>query len=421
MGFFSNCQPNHRFNAYTSDAFPDGPTTWHTIEWDKRRYISTSIPEFVDMSDGGEEMEESVIKALAGLVERLDDNVNLVNFSIDGDFISASSHARDDIAAIPLYCPIDMIPEQYTTGRVISRADLVEVERLSHCVDLVTYRSQPGSTAVFKYQFHHDQVLRNWHELNCWLRLSGHPNIVPLECVVTDFQDVPEYGTDIQVVVGFTSAFVQGKTLQDNPSRLFKLKYLEQLTKVVDDVNLRFGIVHQDIAPRNLLINPATDTLQLFDFSCSGKLGWKGAAVQTQFSNPGSFSIGLNGVVATVYEVITRDTQLAEQILLGADVSTIEEKEWIKQPWCESRHGRLPLSTHPSRPAPMAEPARELDHPLHASFKSPGVAAALATRDPVPRPRRQSTGRRIASGQLCVKDCTQGPGPQLYRVGETRA
>lgn len=216
MDFFSNCQPNQRFNAYTSDAFPNGPTTWHTIDWDQRRYISTRVAEYVDMSDGGEEMEESVIKALAGHVERLDDNVNLVNFSIDGDFISASSHARDDIATIPLYCPIDMIPEQYRAGRVVSRADLFEVERLSHCVDLVTYTSQPGSTAVFKYQFHHDQVLKNWHELNCWLRLSGHPNIVPLECAVTDFQDVPEYGTDIEVVVGFTSAFVPGKTLQDN-------------------------------------------------------------------------------------------------------------------------------------------------------------------------------------------------------------
>lgn len=33
-----------------------------------------------------------------------------------------------------------------------------------------------------------------------------------------------------------------------------------------------------------------------------------------------------------MYEVITRDTQLAEQILLGADISMIEEKEWVKHP-----------------------------------------------------------------------------------------
>lgn len=332
MGFFDHCQPNQRFNAFTSNSFPGGPTTWQTVDWDQRRYISTSVPEEVDLDDGGEEVEERVIQALAGIVDGLDDDVNLVNFSIEGDFISTSSDPGDDTAAIPLYCPIDMIPEQYRTGRVVSRADLVEVDRLSQCVDLVTYRLQPGSRAVFKYQFHHDQVLRNWHELNCWLRLSGHPNIVPLERLVTDYEDVPEHGTNIEVVVGFTSAYVPGETLHHNPYRLFKFKYLEQLIEVIDDLNLKFGIVHQDVAPRNLLINPATDTLQLFDFSCSGKLGSKGTAGQRLFTNSGNFKIDLDGVVAAVYEIITRDTQLAEQVLLGADISTIEEKEWIKHP-----------------------------------------------------------------------------------------
>lgn len=332
MGFFDNCQPNQRFNAYSSTAFPRGPTIWHTIDWDQRRYISTSVPGYVDTSDDGEEAEERVTQTLAALVEQLDNDVNLVNFSADGDFISASSDERDDTAAVPLYCPVNMIPEPYRTGRVVSRADLVEVDRLSQCVDLVTYRSQPGSRAVFKYQFHHDQALRNWHELNCWMRLSGHPNIVPLECLVTDYQDVPGHGANVEVVVGFTSVFVPGKTLHENPSRLFKFKYLEQIIQVVDDLNLRFGIVHQDIAPRNLLIDPVMDTLQLFDFSCSGKLGWEGAAGQRLFANRGSFEIDLKGVVATVYEVITRDTNLAEQILLGADIPAIEDREWAKHP-----------------------------------------------------------------------------------------
>lgn len=339
MGFFDHCQPKQRFNAYNSNSFPWGLTTWQTIDWDQRRYISTSVPECVeedDDDDGSETSEGRIIQALSELVDQLDDDVNLVNFSTEGDFIPSSSETEDDTAFIPLYCPLDMIPEQYrTTGRVVSRTGLVEIDRLSQCVDLVTYRSQPGSKAVFKYQFHHDQALRNWHELNCWLRLSGHPNIVPLECLVTDHEDVPGHGTNIEVVVGFTSTFVPGGTFDKSPSRLFKLKYLEQLVQVVDDLNLKFGIVHQDIAPRNLLVSPATDTLQLFDFSCSGKLGRRSgdSAGQQHFTNSGSFEIDLKGVVATVYEIITRDTQLAEQILLGAaDTSTIEEKEWIKHP-----------------------------------------------------------------------------------------
>lgn len=331
MGFFDHCQPNQRFNAYNCESFPGGPTTWHTIDWAQRRYISTSVPEEVDMSDGGEEVEERIIQSLAKVVDQLDNDVTMVNFSTKGDFISSSSDTRHDSAMIPLYCPIDMIPEK-DRGRFIPRADLVEVDRLSQCVDLVTYRAQPGSRAVFKYQFHHNQALRNWHELNCWIRLSGHPNIVPIDRIVTDHEEVPSHGP-VEVVVGFTSVFIPGSTIQDNPSRLFKLRYLEQLLQVVDDLNLNFGIVHQDLAPRNLLIDPDTDTLQLFDFSCAGRLGWEGATEdQGLFSNSGSFKLDLNGVIATMYEIITQDTSLAEQVLMGEDISTIQEKEWVKHP-----------------------------------------------------------------------------------------
>lgn len=38
-------------------------------------------------------------------------------------------------------------------------------------------------------------------------------------------------------------------------------------------------------------------------------------------------------VVATVYEVITQNTQLAEQVLMGADISATEEKEWVRHPY----------------------------------------------------------------------------------------
>lgn len=329
MGFFDHCEPNQRFNAYTSVSFPRGPTTWQTIDWDQRKFISTSVPEPMGMCDDCEEVEERIIQALAALVDQLRPDVNLVEFSMEGDLISASSDPKSDSSRSPLYCPIELIPEEMRPG-LVSRADLIEAERLSPCVDLVSYRSRPGSRAVFKYQIQHDQALRTWHELNCWLRLSGHPNIVPLDSIVTDFEDVPGHGT-VEAVVGFTSVFVPGMTMQDNTSRLFGLKHLNQLLKVVDDLNLKFGIVHQDIAPRNLLIDPVTDTLQIFDFSCAGKLGWEGASQDSRlFNNSGNFEIDLKGVVATVYEIVTRDVPFAEQILMGADISTIEERDWIK-------------------------------------------------------------------------------------------
>lgn len=333
MGFFDSCTPFQRFNSFNGEIYPRGPSTWWTIDWDQRRYISTSVPESVDETEY-ENIKENVAQALAKVVDKLEDDVNLVNFLINGDLVSTSSDPADDAASIPLYSPIEMIPKKYRASRVISRKDLVELERLSQCVDLVMYRSPSAETrGVFKYNFHHEQAWRNWHELNCWLRLSGHPNIVPFEYIVTDFENIPGHSTDIEVVVGFTSAFIPDKTLKDNRSRMFKLKYLEQLIKVVDDLNLKFGIVHQDIAPRNILINPSTDTLQLFDFSLSGRLGWRDDQDSAVFSNRGSFKSDLNNVVATMYEVITRNSEDAVPTLsLGGDIATINRMKWVKHP-----------------------------------------------------------------------------------------
>lgn len=161
MDFFDHCKPNRRFNASTSVSFPPGgPTTWHTIEWDQRKFISTSVSGHVDMSDGGEEVEERIIQALAACVDQLDPSVNLVKFSMEGDLLSASSDAKDVSSCSPLYCLIELIPEQLRPG-LVSRADLLNIDRLSQCVDLVSYRPRPGSRAVFKYQVQQDQALRN--------------------------------------------------------------------------------------------------------------------------------------------------------------------------------------------------------------------------------------------------------------------
>lgn len=342
MGFLDNCEPKQRFRAERSVAFEGGPTIWSCIDWDQRRHISTSVSEEVEMNEdlsGCEELMERIFRGLSGLVDRLDDDVHLVNFSINGDFISTSSDKEDDDIYVPLYCPIEMIPEPYRTpNHVVSRAELVEVDRLSPGMDLVTYRSKPGSRAVFKYDFRLSGVLRNWHELNYWLRLTsdGHPSIVPFEYVVTDCQDVPGYRTNVEVVVGFTTSFFPGMTLQElqtTPSWLFKRMYLDQLLEVVDYLHLIYGIVHQGIAPGNLLINPATNTLQIFNFSCAGKLGYEGAENMSFFGNHEGFNIDLIGVITTVYEIVTGDTQLAEQVRLDENVSTIMNKEWTSSPF----------------------------------------------------------------------------------------
>lgn len=342
MGFLDNCQPKQRFRAQASLTFDGGPTIWFCVDWDQRWHISISVPEEVEMDDdlsGCEELMERIFRGLSGLVDRLDGDVNLVNLSMDGDFISTSSDKEDDEVLITLYCPIEMIPEPYRTpDHVVSRAELVEVDRLSPGVDLVTYKSEPGSRALFKYDFRHNDIHRNWHELNYWLRLTSekHPSIVPFECVVTDGQDVPGYRSNVEAVVGFTTSFFPGMTLQDlqtTPSWLFKRRYLHQLLEVVDYLHLLSGIVHKRVAPRNLLINPATDTLQIFNFSCAGRLGCGGAENMFIFADFEGFGIDLLGVATTVYEIVTGDTQLAEQARLDANISTIVDKEWTKNPF----------------------------------------------------------------------------------------
>jgi serine/threonine protein kinase len=162
---------------------------------------------------------------------------------------------------------------------------------------------------VFKYNLVETNIFLIWHEINCLMRIPRHPNIVPLESLVVDTTN----GRD--VVVGYTTAFVPGDTVEANVGRVFKLKYLEQLLCAIDFLNLELGIVHGDIFLHNLLINPETDSLQIFDFNLAAKLGWKGEA------RPGMRSVfaydeernDVKNAVFTLYEAITRDMHFREE------------------------------------------------------------------------------------------------------------
>jgi hypothetical protein len=81
-------------------------------------------------------------------------------------------------------------------------------------------------------------------------KVSRHvQNIVPFDCVVLE---------DIESrVIGFTTKYIPGGTL-DNSKLALRLERIQQLTQLVDILNLNLGIMHQDIARRNLLIDPGT-------------------------------------------------------------------------------------------------------------------------------------------------------------------
>ncbi|KAI9743942.1 MAG: hypothetical protein M1818_002676 [Claussenomyces sp. TS43310] len=98
-------------------------------------------------------------------------------------------------------------------------------------------------------------------------------------------------------MIGFTTKYIPGGTLE-NPKVPFRFEWIQQLTQLVDFLNLELGIMHQGIAPRNLLIDPDTHKLLLFDFDwvACGKKGLLDGRDD------------VTNVVFTLYELITNDT-----------------------------------------------------------------------------------------------------------------
>ncbi|WXC61600.1 hypothetical protein SNK03_007476 [Fusarium graminearum] len=152
--------------------------------------------------------------------------------------------------------------------------------------------------AVFKYYFMWQYAKASWKEMSMWMRLLWHPNIVSFDRVVIDELN----GS----VVGFNSIYVPGGNVEDNKSHVFKMKWLHQLIKVVDELNLIYSISHQDIAPQNLLVNEVTDSIMLFDFNFAARINHppeEGEAYDETRND-------IKGVIFTAFEIITQDDSI---------------------------------------------------------------------------------------------------------------
>ncbi|KAJ5504064.1 kinase-like domain-containing protein [Penicillium fimorum] len=75
----------------------------------------------------------------------------------------------------------------------------------------------------------------------------------------------------------------------------FRFEWLQQLTEVVGFLHLELGIMHQDVAPWNLLVDPGTHKILLFDFD------WAVSGKERLVDNRDD----LTGVVFTLYQLIT--------------------------------------------------------------------------------------------------------------------
>ncbi|OAQ99879.1 hypothetical protein LLEC1_07008 [Akanthomyces lecanii] len=303
-----------RFFAPGGAIYPGGPSIWHVVDWDQRRLVSVKM-------DEEQESEDVAFEHLLKHIDTLPPDVHLVHLSPVGDILSSSNDPEDDETVCVFRPPVDaaQLPDDVA---VTSRAELQEVARLGPNVDMVVKpRSiRPEEKLVFKYFFLLQHLDFNWHEMSLWCRLE-HPTIVPFDSVIVD--EVEGH------VVGFTSKYIAGGTLEENHSRIFKLKWLHQLMDVVDDLNLHLGVAHQDVAPRNILIEESTDTLMLFDFDSAARIGLQG------YSEPRN---DVKGVVFTLYEIITRDSARRGKRHEDQDVEAVEQMTWTKHPHVQLDH-----------------------------------------------------------------------------------
>lgn len=282
-----------RYFTYAGAITPGGPSRWDILDWDQRRTIS------VNMST--EEHDGNVaIDLLRKHVHKLDPDVFAITISEQNE-LAVSKYPEDDETECPHYPALDDV-ECAARTHTVSRGQLREVERFGPNVDLTSYAS-PNSggskKVVFKYYFLDRFLFRRWDELNIWMRLPPHPFIVPFDRLVVD----ELHGRE--VVVGFTSVYIPGGTVGENVSRTFKLEWLKQLLGAVDDLNLKYGIQHQDIAPRNLLVDEKADKLLVFDFNFAARIGYP-----LQEEDHEQYDVerdDVKGVAFTIYEIITRD------------------------------------------------------------------------------------------------------------------
>ncbi|KAI2470697.1 hypothetical protein F4781DRAFT_389488 [Annulohypoxylon bovei var. microspora] len=291
---------------------PGGPSTWYILDWDQRRIIAVTMDEEQDS-------EDVAVEHLKKHIDNLASDVYAIRLSQDGDLISVSTDLKHDETLCEYHPPLQEI-QKPDCVKTVTRLDLVELDRLGPNVDLVSYTPCPNikkpKKVVFKYYFLAQFVGKIWTELNLWMRLPQHQNIVPFDRIVLDELEGQ--------VVGFTSLYIPGGTIEENLSRVFKLKWLKQLIHVVDDLNLKYGIAHQDIAPYNLLVNPETDALMLFDFNFSGRIGDFNYAQDRD---------DVKGVIFTLYEIITRDDHFRRVPHDQQDISDVEGlDDWIKHP-----------------------------------------------------------------------------------------
>ncbi|KAI9149655.1 hypothetical protein HJFPF1_11710 [Paramyrothecium foliicola] len=283
-----------RYFCLSGDIPTGGPSTWHIVDWDQRRTISVTM-------DGEQDDEDLAVHYLHQYSDKIPLSIYRVYVSETGDLV-ASFNSPDDDQTYCMFYPLLQDVHLPSGTQTIRRNEIEELLRFGPDADLVAYSDAATGetkTVVFKYYFIWQYGDRSWNEMNIWMRLPSHSNIVPFDRVVLDEIDGR--------VIGFTNQYFAGGSLEENDKRTFQFEWLQQLIHVVDDLNLKYSIAHQDIAPRNLLIDDSTNTIKLFDFNFAARINCPSPIEGEHWIQDRN---DVKGVIFTAYEIITRDTTL---------------------------------------------------------------------------------------------------------------
>ena len=335
---------------------------------------------------------ETAARALRGLLDQLPADTVAVDLDAAGGLVSSSTNPALGFTRRSRHTALAAFDLPIPGRPAIPRSQLAEVGRFTGPVDLVSDCSDRGSGsepgAGRRYVFKNDfPAARSfWTELQLLARLPPHPHLALLDRVVVD-EATGEW------VVGFTMRHVEGESLEQGPRRpQLKMKWLRQLMATVDDLNLKHGVVHQDIAGRNLIVDRATDSIVLIDFDAAYRVGVE-KDPQEGLDSEGRWGVrdDVKGVLVFLYEYITRDPALTQYWLHLVDEKDVRDPaKWVKHPdaeldddvaefyveamaWARRRRAARQMAHYSEAPEPLQWPAA----PASAPDGEPGSCPVL--------------------------------------------
>ena len=270
-----------------------GTAVYDVLDFDTRKWFMLEGPTevFGDVDDDGAE----IFSAFLPVVDTLGPDVNRVCFAADKTVQAISGDPADDVTRFVYYPLLTTEEAGEDALHCLQRTQLKELDHLDIHIDLVTPITGT-EILVFKYELLRIRLEALWREAFLLKRLKGCPHVVPFYKFIVDDVE-PRF-------LGFTTKFIPGGTLEDI-KRPFRKDWLLQLLSFVDNLNLHYGIVHQDIAPRNLLVDPATNLLTVIDFGQAAQIG-----SEREFKP----SNDIDGVLYAVYEILTQDFQFTDNV-----------------------------------------------------------------------------------------------------------